>query len=81
MDQKNIIHKCAIINLNMKNAIKLFSIIFLTLCLTSCVDYVQSISYSNGKYKMYYKVTLSKVPLIVLCQEGMYRTDRIVILK
>ena len=45
----------------MKNAIKLFSIIILCLCLTSCVDYVQSVSYSNGKYKMYYKVTLSKV--------------------
>ena len=46
---------------NMKNSVRLFVIIFITLCLTSCVDYVQSISYNNGKYKMYYKVTLSKV--------------------
>ena len=44
----------------MKNLIRLFTIIFLIFCLTSCVDYIQSISYSNGKYKMYYKVTLSK---------------------
>lgn len=45
----------------MKNLIRLFIIFLITLCFTSCVDYVQSISYSNGKYKMYYKVTLSKV--------------------
>lgn len=45
----------------MKNIVRLFVVIFLTLWLTSCVDYVQSISYKNGKYKMYYKVTLSKV--------------------
>lgn len=45
----------------MKNLVRLFTIIIFALCLTSCVDYVQSISYSNGKYKMYYKVTLSKV--------------------
>lgn len=43
---------------------KSFGCIFLllfTLTLTSCVDYVQSISYKNGKYQMYYKVTLSKL--------------------
>lgn len=45
----------------MKNLVRLFIIFLITLCFTSCVDYVQSISYSNGKYKMYYKVTLSKV--------------------
>lgn len=28
---------------------------------TSCIDYVQSITYKDGKYQMYYKVTLSKV--------------------
>lgn len=45
----------------MKNIIKLVSVLLICLFFTSCVDYVQSISYSNGKYKMYYKVTLSKV--------------------
>ena len=44
----------------MKNLIRLFIIIFLTLFLTSCVDYVQSISYKDGKYHLYYKMTLSK---------------------
>lgn len=46
---------------DMKNWVRLFVIFLLSLFLTSCVDYVQSISYSKGKYKMYYKVTLSKV--------------------
>lgn len=45
----------------MKNIIRLFFVLLICLFFTSCVDYVQSISYSNGKYKMYYKVTLSKV--------------------
>ncbi len=45
----------------MKNIIKLVSVLLICLFFTSCVDYVQSISYSNGKYKLYYKVTLSKV--------------------
>ncbi len=45
----------------MKNIIRLVSVLLICLFFTSCVDYVQSISYSNGKYKMYYKVTLSKV--------------------
>lgn len=45
----------------MKNIIRLFFILLICLFFTSCVDYVQTISYSNGKYKMYYKVTLSKV--------------------
>lgn len=39
-------------------------IIFLiTLCFvfTSCIDYVQAISYKNGKYQFYYKITLSKL--------------------
>ena len=31
------------------------------LLFTSCIDYVQSITYKDGKYQMYYKVTLSKV--------------------
>lgn len=45
----------------MKNIIRYVSVLLICLFFTSCVDYVQSISYSNGKYKMYYKVTLSKV--------------------
>ena len=36
-------------------------IIAIVLMLTSCIDYVQSITYSNGKYHLYHKVTLSKL--------------------
>lgn len=36
-------------------------LIIVCLLFTSCVDYVQSISYKNGNYQMYYKVTLSKL--------------------
>lgn len=28
---------------------------------TSCIDYVQSVTYKDGKYQIYYKITLSKV--------------------
>lgn len=45
----------------MKNILRFIFVLLICLFFTSCVDYVQSISYSNGKYKMYYKVTLSKV--------------------
>ena len=38
-------------------------IIAIVLMLTSCIDYVQSITYSNGKYHLYHKVTLSKLLL------------------
>ena len=38
----------------MNNIIRLVSVLLICLFFTSCVDYVQSISYSNGKYKMYY---------------------------
>lgn len=40
-----------------------FFILLIILCfsLTSCIDYVQSVTYKNGKYEIYYKVTLSKV--------------------
>lgn len=42
---------------------KLFFILLIILCFsfTSCIDYVQSITYKDGKYEIYYKVTLSKV--------------------
>ncbi len=45
----------------MRKTIKIFSLFILCLIFTSCVDYIQSISYKNGKYQMYYKVTLSKL--------------------
>ena len=38
-------------------------IIAIVLTLTSCIDYVQSITYSNGKYHLYHKITLSKLLL------------------
>lgn len=43
---------------------KKFSFIFVILIsvlFTSCVDYVQTISFKDGKYQLYYKITLSKV--------------------
>lgn len=40
----------------------------LPLLFTSCVDYVQAITYKDGKYQMYYKVTFSKV-LFALAEE------------
>mgnify|MGYP007101863685 FL=1 len=45
----------------MTKSIRIFFLLLIPFFLTSCVDYVQSISYKNGKYQMYYKVTLSKV--------------------
>ena len=44
----------------MKNKIKLICVFFLSFLFVSCVDYVQSISYKNGIYHLYYKITLSK---------------------
>ncbi|MCR5605399.1 MAG: hypothetical protein K6F69_01090, partial [Treponema sp.] len=52
----------------MKHFLKVFPIFILILCLSSCVDSVQSISYKNGMYNIYYKVTLSKV-LFTLADE------------
>lgn len=45
----------------MKKNFVLCFLVLVSILFTSCVDYVQSISYKNGKYKMYYKATLSKV--------------------
>ena len=45
----------------MKNLPKFCAILLLAFMFTSCVDYVQSISYKDGKYHLYYKVTLSKL--------------------
>lgn len=36
-------------------------VLAIALAFTSCVDYVQSITYKNGKYHIYYKITMSKV--------------------
>lgn len=45
----------------MRKIVRIISLLLICMCFTSCVDYVQSISYKNGKYQMYYKVTLSKL--------------------
>ena len=39
------------------------------MCFASCVDYVQSVTYKNGSYQMYYKITLSKV-LFAMTEEN-----------
>ena len=44
-----------------KNLAKFCGIILLAFMFTSCVDYVQSISYKDGNYHLYYKVTFSKL--------------------
>ncbi len=45
----------------MKNLSRFLAILLLAFMFTSCVDYVQSISYKDGKYHLYYKITLSKL--------------------
>lgn len=52
----------------MKKFVKFFGLLLIVLMFTSCVDYVQSLSYKDGKYQVYYKVTLSKV-LLALAQQ------------
>ena len=52
----------------MPKSIRIFLLVLLPVLFTSCVDYVQSVSYKNGKYQMYYKVTLSKV-LFAMAEE------------
>ena len=48
--------------------------IFLSFLLTSCVDYVQDVSYKNGKYQMYCKVTLSKL-FFAMMNEDLKKID------
>ena len=36
-------------------------LLLIPLLFTSCIDYVQSITYKDGKYQMNYKITLSKL--------------------
>lgn len=45
----------------MKKYILIIATVLLSFCLTSCVDYIQAVSFKNGKYQMYCKVTLSKL--------------------
>lgn len=45
----------------MRKLLRLLPLLFILFLFTSCIDYVQSITYKDGKYQMYYKVTLSKV--------------------
>ena len=45
----------------MKKHILIIATLLLSFVFTSCVDYVQSVSYKNGMYQMYCKVTLSKL--------------------
>lgn len=45
----------------MRKLLRLLPLLLIPLLFTSCIDYVQSITYKDGKYQMYYKVTLSKV--------------------
>lgn len=48
--------------LNFKSSLLiLLTCLILPLVFTSCIDYVQAISYKDGKYHMYYKITMSKV--------------------
>ena len=45
----------------MRKISSFISLLLICLAFTSCVDYVQSVTFKNGKYHMYYKVTLSKL--------------------
>lgn len=45
----------------MRKLLRLLPLLLIPFLFTSCIDYVQSITYKDGKYQMYYKVTLSKV--------------------
>lgn len=45
----------------MRRFFRMLPLLFVSLSFMSCVDYVQSIGYKNGKYQLYYKITLSKM--------------------
>lgn len=45
----------------MRKIVSFISLLLICLVFTSCVDYVQSGTFKNGKYHMYYKETLSKL--------------------
>ena len=53
----------------MKKFLKTLPFILFLFCFTSCVDYVQSVTFKNGKYQLYYKITLSKVLFAMMDQD------------
>lgn len=52
----------------LKSIFVLISLLAVSVFFTSCIDYVQSITYQDGKYNIYYKVTFSKM-LFALAEE------------
>lgn len=53
----------------MKKILKILIFLFLPFCFTSCFDYVQSITYKNGQYYIYEKLTVFK-PLLAMVEEN-----------
>lgn len=45
----------------MKKTLKFVALLLVPLFFTSCIDYVQSVTYKDGQYQLYYKTTLSKI--------------------
>lgn len=45
----------------MKKYFKFLPLLLIPFLFCSCIDYVQSISFKDGKYNLYYKVTVSKM--------------------
>lgn len=54
----------------MKKLFRFLPLLLIPLLFTSCIDYVQSITYTDGKYQMYYKITLSKVFFAMVGQDS-----------
>lgn len=54
----------------MRRFFRLLPLLFVFLSFMSCVDYVQSIGYKNGKYQLYYKITLSKMVLAMAGEDS-----------
>lgn len=55
--------------MNKKNFVYLVFIFVFSFLFFSCVDYIQAISYKDGKYTIYYKITLSKILLELADEE------------
>lgn len=43
-----------------KRILRILPLLLIPFLFTSCIDYVQAYSYSDGEYKVYFKVTLNK---------------------
>ena len=54
----------------MRRFFRLLPLLLVSLSFMSCVDYVQSIGYKNGKYQLYYKITLSKMVLAMVGEDS-----------